>query len=156
MNKKAQYNQSLKEIQSIWDEQISLTGNLANVCAVLKSTFDFWWVGFYRVESDVLQLHVFQGPTACTRIGKGKGVCGAAWERGSGIVVPNVHEFDGHIACNSESNSEIVIPVKYYDSVWGVLDIDSKQFNIFDEVDKICLEEIVGFLEDKITSNIPC
>ena len=116
--------------------------NMANVSAVIKDTFHFWWVGFYRVSGNELILGPFQGPLACTRIKKGKGVCGTSWAQESTIVVPDVEEFPGHIACSSESKSEIVVPVWKDKEVSAVLDIDSEFLSTFDETDKLWLEKI--------------
>jgi GAF domain-containing protein len=119
---------------------------MANVAAALHEAFGFWWTGFYRVEGQQLVLGPYQGPIACTRIPYGKGVCGTAWQRAETVIVPNVHEFAGHIACSSASNSEIVVPVLHDEQVVAVLDIDSKDFNTFDEIDKKYLEKIVASL----------
>ncbi len=119
---------------------------MANVSAVLKEAFNFWWVGFYIVKGNELVLGPFQGTLACTRIGLGKGVCGAAWAKNETILVPNVNEFDGHIACSSLTQSEIVIPKSINDEVLFVLDVDSVSLNNFDEVDEKFLNEIVGLL----------
>ena len=121
---------------------------MANIAAMLHETFGFWWTGFYRVipESVQLVLGPFQGPVACTRIAFGKGVCGTAWERKGTVVVPDVHQFPGHIACSSASNSEIVVPVFRNEEVVAVLDIDSTDFNTFDDTDKEWLERIVSLL----------
>lgn len=116
--------------------------NMANFAALLKSNFDFFWVGFYIIESNELVLGPFQGPVACTRISKGKGVCGTAWSDQRSIVVADVHDFPGHIACNAASKSEIVIPLIYDGEVIGVLDIDSNELDCFDEVDKQWLEKL--------------
>ncbi len=121
------------------DNRIS---NMANFAALLKSNFDFFWVGFYIIESNELVLGPFQGPVACTRISKGKGVCGTAWSDQRSIVVADVHDFPGHIACNAASKSEIVIPLIYDGEVIGVLDIDSNELDCFDEVDKQWLEKL--------------
>jgi len=121
------------------DNRIS---NMANFAALLKSNFDFFWVGFYIIESNELVLGPFQGPVACTRISKGKGVCGTAWSDQRSIVVADVHDFPGHIACNAASKSEIVIPLIYDGEVIGVLDIDSYELDCFDEVDKQWLEKL--------------
>ena len=135
--------------------ETDLIANMANVAALIHETFGFWWTGFYRVtpsdspikgERKELVLGPFQGPLACTRIPYGKGVCGTAWEKNETVIVPNVHEFKGHIACSSESNSEIVVPVRQNGEVIAVLDIDSKEFNTFDEIDKKYLEQIVKLL----------
>lgn len=151
MDKEISYKEMIVALEAIWDDEIDWIGNLANVCAEIKTRFGFWWVGFYKIRNNELQLSVFQGPSACTRIAKGKGVCGTSWENFQTIVVPNVHEFEGHIACSSASNSEIVIPVlNSKGEVWGVLDIDSEFLNHFDEVDKVYLENLVGFISKKL------
>ena len=125
-----------------------MVANMANMAALLHEAFGFWWTGFYRVdpESDQLVLGPFQGPVACTRINFGKGVCGTAWERAETVIVPDVHQFPGHIACSSASNSEIVIPVFQGNKVIAVLDIDSTEFNTFDQTDKEWLEKIVSLI----------
>ena len=120
--------------------------NLANVAAALKEAFDFFWVGFYLVKQDQLVLGPFQGPVACTRIRKGKGVCGTAWQESATLLVPDVEVFPGHIACSSLSRSEIVVPLIKDGEVWGVLDIDSDLLNFFDETDRKYLEEMCGYL----------
>ena len=129
----------MEALLSIKDNKVS---NMANFTALLKSSFDFFWVGFYIIESNELVLGPFQGPVACTRISKGKGVCGTAWSDQQSIVVADVHEFPGHIACNPASKSEIVIPLIYDGQVIGVLDIDSTELDCFDEVDKEWLEKL--------------
>ena len=123
-----------------------LTANMANLSAMIHREFRFWWTGFYRVCNEELVLGPFQGPIACTRIAYGKGVCGTAWKRQETIVVPDVEEFPGHIACSSESRSEIVVPVWRDDKVIAVLDIDSEKLGTFDETDKIWLEKIASLL----------
>ena len=123
-----------------------MIAKMANVSAALHETFGFWWTGFYRVENDELVLGPFQGPIACTRIKYGRGVCGTSWQREETVIVPNVHEFPGHIACSSASNSEIVVPLIRDNKVIAVLDIDSTEFGTFDETDKAYLEQIVGLL----------
>ena len=123
-----------------------MIAKMANVSAALHETFGFWWTGFYRVENEELVLGPFQGPIACTRIKYGRGVCGTSWQRGETVIVPNVHEFPGHIACSSASNSEIVVPLIRDNKVIAVLDIDSTEFGTFDETDKAYLEQIVGLL----------
>lgn len=123
-----------------------MIARMANVAAVLHEAFGFWWTGFYRVQGKELVLGPFQGPVACTRIPFGRGVCGTAWQRAETIVVPDVHEFAGHIACSSASNSEIVVPVIRGGEVTAVLDIDSKDFNTFDETDKHFLEQIATII----------
>ena len=120
--------------------------NMANISACLHDTFHFWWVGFYRVKGLELLLGPFQGPLACTRIRKGKGVCGTAWEKARTLIVPDVDRFPGHIACSSASRSEIVIPLIHENRVWAVLDIDSQYLGNFDETDQFWLEKIVQLL----------
>ena len=120
---------------------------MANLSALLHQTFSFWWTGFYRVVGDQLVLGPFQGPIACTRIQYGKGVCGTAWKEQRSIVVPDVEDFPGHIACSSESRSEIVVPVWQNGKITAVLDIDSNQLDTFDEIDAKYLEEIVSHFE---------
>jgi L-methionine (R)-S-oxide reductase len=130
------------------DKDVDDIANLANAAALLKDVFGWWWVGFYRIMKEELVLGPFQGPVACTRIGKGKGVCGTSWLESRTIVVPNVDEFPGHIACSSQSKSEIVVPI-YHQSgeVWGVLDVDSEYLNHFDQTDQIELEKFCRSLE---------
>lgn len=123
-----------------------MIAKMANVAAALHEAFGFWWTGFYRVQGKELVLGPFQGPVACTRIPFGRGVCGAAWQRTETVIVPNVHEFAGHIACSSASNSEIVVPVIRGGEVTAVLDIDSKDFNTFDETDKHFLEQLATII----------
>ena len=149
MTKQCLYEQILPQIQSLVAGETDLIANMANVAAVLHETFGFWWTGFYLVKSGEknekqLVLGPFQGPIACTRIPFGKGVCGTAWQRKETIVVPDVEQFPGHIACSSLSRSEIVVPVARNNEIIAVLDVDSKQLNTFDETDKIYLEKIVA------------
>ena len=120
--------------------------NMANMAAMIHETFGFWWTGFYIVKGEQLVLGPFQGPVACTRIPYGKGVCGTSWQRQETIVVPDVEEFPGHIACSSLSRSEIVVPIFSDDSVYAVLDIDSKELATFDDIDKEWLAKIVELL----------
>ena len=146
----------MPQIEALVSGETDLIANMANVAAVLHEAFGFWWTGFYRVTGKGLQvtgkglqelvLGPFQGPMACTRIPYGKGVCGTAWKRGETVIVPDVHAFAGHIACSSESNSEIVVPIWQDGKVIAVLDIDSKDYNTFDETDKIYLEQIVKII----------
>ena len=133
-------------VRSLIEGVVDLVANLANVAAALKEAFDFFWVGFYLVKQDQLVLGPFQGPVACTRIRKGKGVCGTAWQEGATLLVPDVEVFPGHIACSSLSRSEIVVPLIKDGEVWGVLDIDSDLLNFFDETDRKYLEEMCGYL----------
>lgn len=147
MTKQETYEMVLPQIKSVVCSERDMIANMANVAAILHEAFGFWWTGFYRVEGNELILGPFQGPVACTRIAFGRGVCGTAWERGETICVPNVHEFAGHIACSSESNSEIVVPLWHDGRVTAVLDIDSAEYNTFDETDKKYLEEVVKLLQ---------
>ena len=148
MKKTEKYAEAFRMIQSVVEGESDMVANMANVAALLHEAFGFWWTGFYRVgpESGQLVLGPFQGPVACTRINFGKGVCGTAWERAETVIVPDVHQFPGHIACSSASNSEIVVPVFQGDKVIAVLDIDSTEFNTFDQTDKEWLEEIVSLI----------
>ena len=142
-SKEEKYEMLLKQIKGLIEGESNLVANLANVSAALKETFNFFWVGFYLVDGEELVLGPFQGPIACTRIRKGKGVCGTAWSEEQTIVVPDVDAFPGHIACSSLSRSEIVVPlIDHENKVWGVLDIDSEQLNTFDDTDARFLEEL--------------
>ena len=143
MNKIEKYQALLPQIESLVAGESDPIANMANVASMLHETFGFWWTGFYRVLDGELVLGPFQGPLACTRIQKGRGVCGTAWERGETVIVPDVDAFPGHIACSSLSRSEIVVPVFQHGVVVAVLDIDSKELATFDEIDKKYLEEIV-------------
>ena len=145
-SKEEQYLALLPQVRSLIEGEVDLVANLANVAAALKEAFDFFWVGFYLVKQDQLVLGPFQGPVACTRIRKGKGVCGTAWQEGATLLVPDVEVFPGHIACSSLSRSEIVVPLIKDGEVWGVLDIDSDLLNFFDETDRKYLEEMCGYL----------
>ena len=144
--KKAKYEALLPQIFALTESESSWIANLANTSAALKETFGFFWVGFYLVENEQLVLGPFQGPVACTRIAFGKGVCGAAWERNEAVLVPDVEQFPGHIACSSLSKSEVVIPLIRNNEVIGVLDVDSDQLNDFDEVDVKFLTELCTWL----------
>ncbi len=146
-NKNRKYKELLPQLQSLVGLEKDEIANMANVAAALKQTFDFFWVGFYRVVEDELVLGPFQGPIACTRIRFGKGVCGSAWKENRTLVVPDVEKFPGHIACNSASKSEIVLPVyNKQGNMVGVLDIDSDQLNTFDDIDVENLEKITTLL----------
>lgn len=146
-SKTEKYQTLLPQIKSLTEGEPDLIANLANVSAALKETFGFFWAGFYLVKEDELVLGPFQGPIACTRIRKGRGVCGTAWAEAKTLVVPDVDAFPGHIACSSLSRSEIVVPLKRASGeVWGVLDIDSERLNAFDETDARFLEEICARL----------
>ena len=143
MSKSTAYEELLNEVKSFIQDENDKIACMANVAALINERFGFWWTGFYRVIGEELVLGPFQGPVACTRIRKGRGVCGTSWNEARTVIVPNVHEFPGHIACSSLSNSEIVVPV--FDecgNVTGVLDIDSRDFDTFDETDAEWLEEI--------------
>ncbi|MBQ5375195.1 MAG: GAF domain-containing protein [Bacteroidaceae bacterium] len=143
MSKSTAYEELLNEVKSFIQDENDKIACMANVAALIHERFGFWWTGFYRVIGEELVLGPFQGPVACTRIRKGRGVCGTSWNEARTVIVPNVHEFPGHIACSSLSNSEIVVPV--FDecgNVTGVLDIDSRDFGTFDETDAEWLEKI--------------
>lgn len=144
-SKKELYENLLPQLKSLVECENDIIANMANVSACLKDTFNFWWVGFYRVINDELVLGPFQGPLACTRIRKGKGVCGTAWQKSETVVVPDVDEFPGHIACSSLTKSEIVVPIFKGNDVVAVLDIDSERLANFDETDKSFLEELVTY-----------
>lgn len=146
MNKKEKYSEVLKIAESLVDREAGIIANMANLSALIHQTFGFWWTGFYLVRDMELVLGPFQGPVACTRIGHGKGVCGTAWKKQTTVIVPDVEEFPGHIACSSESKSEIVIPVWNENTIIAVLDIDSEKLNTFDESDKTFLEAICKML----------
>lgn len=140
------YESLLPQIKSLISGEDNLIANLANTSAALKTTFNFFWVGFYLVDGDELVLGPFQGPIACTRIKKGRGVCGTAWQKEEAQVVPDVDAFPGHIACSSLSRSEIVIPLFKDEQIYGVLDIDSEHLNTFDATDLKYLEELCTYL----------
>jgi GAF domain-containing protein len=146
--KQEQYESILPQIKAIIEGETNLTANLANIAASLKEQFGWWWVGFYLTDGpNELVLGPFQGPVACTRIRKGRGVCGTAWQAQQTIIVPNVSLFPGHIACSSLSQSEIVVPC--FDDkgeVWAVLDADSEHLNHFDETDKHFLEKLAALI----------
>jgi L-methionine (R)-S-oxide reductase len=142
LNKEQKYLALLPQIKALVTGENNLTANLANISAALKQTFNWWWVGFYWIENNELVLGPFQGPIACTRITKGKGVCGTSWLNQHTIVVPDVEKFSGHIACSAASKSEIVVPIIKNDVVIGVLDCDSEHLNHYDETDRIYLEQL--------------
>ena len=146
MTKSDKYQELHKTIESVVSGENDQIANMANTAALLHEAFGFWWTGFYIIKDEQLVLGPFQGPVACTRIGFGKGVCGTSWERRETIVVPDVHQFPGHIACSSLSQSEIVVPMFHNGEIYAVLDIDSKDLATFDEVDKEWLEKIVTLL----------
>lgn len=143
-SKEDQYQSLLPQIQALVTGEPDLVANLANVVAALKEQFGWLWIGFYLVKNDELVLAPFQGPVACTRIRKGRGVCGTSWEKAATLIVPDVEKFPGHIACSSLSRSEIVLPVIRNGVVIGVLDADSEHLNQFDETDKRYLEQIIA------------
>jgi GAF domain-containing protein len=145
-SKEEQYLSLLPQIKGLISGEPDLVANLANIAAALKEQFHFFWVGFYLVKEDELVLGPFQGPVACTRIRKGRGVCGTSWSQANTVVVPDVEKFPGHIACSSISKSEIVVPLFKNNEVWGVLDVDSDQYNSFDETDAQFLQEIVALI----------
>lgn len=140
--KKELYETVLKQTIALLDAEKDFVANMANTAALIHSTFGFWWTGFYRVEGQQLVLGPFQGPPACTRIGFGKGVCGTSWKNGSTIIVPDVEQFPGHIACSAASKSEIVVPIIKNGEVKAVIDIDSAELNTFDEEDQHYLEMV--------------
>lgn len=144
--KEEQYISLLPQIKNILEGEPSLIANMANTVAALKEQFNWLWVGFYIVENHQLVLGPFQGPIACTRINKGKGVCGTCWQKEETIIVPDVEKFPGHIACSSLSKSEIVLPLIKNNSVIAVLDIDSQHLNQFDNIDQEYLEKIISLL----------
>lgn len=144
--KQEQYEALIPQIKGLLTGEPDLIANLANITAALKEQFGWFWTGFYLVKNNELVLGPFQGPVACTRIRKGRGVCGTSWAEMKTLVVPNVEQFPGHIACSSLSRSEIVVPIIRDNEVVGVLDVDSEHYDSFDETDKKYLEEIVGLV----------
>lgn len=145
-NKEEQYRSLIPQIKGLLDGEPDLVANLANVAAALKEQFGWFWVGFYLVKGEELVLGPFQGPIACTRIRKNKGVCGTSWAKASTLIVPDVEAFPGHIACSSLSKSEIVVPLIRNNEVKAVLDVDSESLSHFDETDQQYLEEIVALI----------
>ena len=142
MSKHDDYKLLLSQVKAMVKDESDPVANMANVAALIQEAFHFWWTGFYRVINEQLVLGPFQGPVACTRIGFGKGVCGTSWKEKKTIVVEDVEQFPGHIACSSESKSEIVVPLFKSEEVIGVLDIDSERLATFDAIDKKWLERI--------------
>ena len=142
LTKAEQYQQLLPQIEALTTGEPDLTANLANTAAALRQAFGFFWVGFYLVKGDELVLGPFQGPIACTRIRRGKGVCGASWAQAQTLLVPDVEAFPGHIACSSASKSEIVVPVLKNGTVVAVLDVDSDRLDDFDQHDQRALETL--------------
>lgn len=141
-SKKERYQALLPQLESLVASETDIVANMANIAAALKEAFNFFWVGFYVVKEGMLVLAPFQGPLACTRIKFGKGVCGTAWKEARTVVVPDVEQFPGHIACNSASKSEIVVPITKTGEVVAVLDIDSDEPDAFDETDALFLEKL--------------
>jgi L-methionine (R)-S-oxide reductase len=146
-DKTAQYKSLIPQIEALITGEEDLIANLANICAALKEQFNWFWVGFYLVKGNELVLGPFQGPVACTRIAMGKGVCGTAWQQAETLIVADVDEFPGHIACSSLSRSEIVLPLFNGNEVVGVLDVDSEHLSHFDGVDKQYLEQVVKLVK---------
>ena len=144
--KEQRYERLLPQVAALCDGEHDLIAKMANVSALLHHEFNFWWTGFYRVVGGELLLGPFQGPLACVHIAYGRGVCGTAWKERRTVVVPDVEQFPGHIACSSESRSEIVVPVFQADEVIAVLDIDSRHLNTFDAVDARYLERVAALL----------
>lgn len=142
MNKIEQYELLYEQVKALINKESDIIANMANVAAIIHETFNFWWTGFYRVIDNELVLGPFQGPIACTRIAYGRGVCGTAWKEKKTIVVEDVHQFPGHIACSSASKSEIVVPIFKDNQIVAVLDIDSEKLATFDNTDKKWLEKI--------------
>jgi len=142
-DKKTQYESLIPQIQGLLSGETNLIANLGNIAAALKEQFNWLWVGFYWIQEDELVLGPFQGPVACTRIKKGRGVCGTSWEKEATIIVEDVEKFPGHIACSSSSKSEIVLPVFKEGKMVGVLDVDSSELAQFDAVDQVYLEKIL-------------
>lgn len=145
-NKAERYALLTRQIESVVAGESDQIARMANIASMIHHTFGFWWTGFYRIEGNELILGPFQGPLACTRIAFGRGVCGTAWREKRTIVVPDVEQFEGHIACSSASRSEIVVPIRANGTIIGVLDIDSREPATFDTTDQEWLERIVTLL----------
>ncbi len=141
-DKTVKYEELIPQIEALIGTESDLIANLANVSSALKYGMDFFWVGFYMVKNDELVLGPFQGPIACTRVRKGKGVCGTAWEKNEVLIVPDVDQFPGHISCSSDSKSEIVVPIIKNNTVVGIIDVDSDQLNSFDLIDSQFLKRL--------------
>ena len=144
--KEETYKSLLPQLEALLEHDIPCLSNMSNFIAALKETFGWWWIGFYFVHQNELILGPFQGPIACTRIAKGKGVCGTSWIEKKIMIVPDVNKFPGHIACSTASQSEIVLPIMIDNSVIGVLDIDSENLNQFDLTDQIYLEKAIEIM----------
>lgn len=149
-SREEKYKSLYPQLQALISGESDLIANMANISAALKEVFAFWWVGFYLVKNDELVLGPFQGPVACTRIGLGKGVCGSSWKEAKTIIVPDVDQFPGHIACSSASRSEIVLPLISKGKVIGVLDVDSEHLNHFDASDEKYLSQILSLLSQDV------
>jgi len=148
LSKQEKYAALHTQWNGLMDPKVDFVANLSNATALMKTIFQWWWVGFYRVDGKILMLAPFQGPPACTTIELGKGVCGSAWQQATTLVVPDVELFPGHIACSAESKSEIVIPIHTSTGeIWGVLDVDSERLSHFDAIDQIELEKFCRSLE---------
>lgn len=146
MTKEEHYKSLLPQVKALCEGETDLIAKMANIAALLHHEFDFWWTGFYRVVNNELLLGPFQGPIACVHIAYGRGVCGTTWKERRTVVVPDVEEFPGHIACSSESRSEIVVPVYRDDDIIAVLDIDSRDLATFDDIDANYLEQIAKLI----------
>lgn len=144
--KQEQYEALIPQIKALLEGETDLIANMANIAAALMEQFGHLWIGFYLVKNNELVLGPFQGPVACTRIKKGRGVCGSSWEKATSLIVPDVEKFPGHIACSSLSRSEIVIPIFHNHEVAGVLDLDSIELNTFSDTDQHYLEQVVALL----------
>lgn len=151
MDKIKKYELLYNQIKSLIQNENDIIANMSNISAIIHETFRFWWTGFYRVINNELILGPFQGPVACTRIAYGRGVCGTSWKEAETIVVDDVHQFPGHIACSSMSKSEIVVPIFNNNKVVAVLDIDSEHIATFDNIDKEWLEKIIKLAQPSIT-----
>jgi len=149
-SRETRYTEVLPQIEAVIEGETDLIANLANIAAILKEAFGFFWVGFYRRIGNELILGPFQGPLACTRIAIGKGVCGASAQRRATVLVPNVHEFPGHIACSSLSKSEIVVPLVKDNETLLILDVDSDQYNDFSDVDVRYLEQLMTLIQSHL------
>ena len=145
--KEEQYQALYPQIEGLLTGEFDLIANLANITAALKEQFNWLWVGFYIVKNDELVLGPFQGPVACTRIRKGRGVCGTSWAESRTLIVPDVEKFPGHIACSSNSKSEIVLPIIHNNEVVAVLDVDSNSYDHFDSIDESYLKKIIGLIK---------
>lgn len=147
MGKIEKYELLYEQVKALINKENDVIANMANVAAIIHETFNFWWTGFYRIINNELVLGPFQGPVACTRIAYGRGVCGTSWKEKKTIIVEDVHQFPGHIACSSASKSEIVVPIFKDNQVVAVLDIDSEHLATFDNIDNEWLEKIVNLIQ---------